>query len=228
MLIEEVILGVINEHGLNVLDSEKEFFTLIDDYSNNTLSDSVDFLNFKACYTNGLSAFAKNIYYEKNAEKLALLSQKAKSHLVNRKRLSETSVISGINIFLKAFGKKFQLPQTYLEKNVNWAIEDDVESPNDNKNKCEECLFIHNISVTAKKWFIERLHKALAGDVEAMVDVANCYKKGNIVQKNWRIAEKWYKDVIEDNKEKVSVNVVEKAKNELIELYNELDESYYR
>lgn len=228
MTIEEVILAVINEYGSDVLNSEKKFFSLIQDYNNNSFSNSEDFLDLKACYANGLWKFAKDIYYAKDAAKLEEIFLNVQRYLVVTKRLSETSVISGINILLKAFGKKYQLVQIRMGKNGSYVVKENVESLKDNENKCEECLFIHNISVTSKKWFLERLSRALAKDAEAMLDIADCYRKGNIVQKNWRLAEKWYKDVIEDNKEKNSAKVVEKAKEKLVELYNELDDCYYR
>ena len=229
MLTEEVLLAVRNEHGVNVLDSVKRLITLINDYSNNSLSDNVEFLDFKACYSNGLSAFAKDIYNESDIENLAVLSQKAKKHLVNNKRLSETSVISGINILLKALGKKYQLPQVPMENIKDCKRNtDDMDQLKCSVNRNEECLFNHDASVSTKKWFLTRLEAALSGNIEAMMDMADCYRKGNIVQKNWRLAVKWYEDIIKTDEDTTNKKLIEAAKEKLVEFYNELDDNYYR
>ncbi len=227
MTIEEVILALINEHGSDVLKSKNRFLTLFQDYSKNFFSHSGDFLDLKACYDNGLWKFAKDIYDEKDDEKLAVLSRNAQRDLVDIKRLSSTSVISGINILLGAFGKNFELLQVEKVNNEAFVTKEIAELQNENDAHREDCSFIDNAPASLKRWFFERLSKALAGDIEAMLDVADCYRKGNVVQKNWRMAVRWYKDVIKSSKEDGSVNV-EIAKEKLVELYNDIDENYYR
>lgn len=229
MLIENAIAEIIKEYGYEVLESEKRFCSFITDCMGNDIQDRNAFFDYEACCANGFLPYALELYMVSEREQLINITNKARRYLVDRKRLSEDCAISGINIFLKAFGKAYRIPR-YQKEMIKKSSNNGnaVRMRKDKESSKHEYLFDQETPVESKKKFIECFEKACTGDVIAMLTVADCYRKGNVVKKNWRLAITWYEKITQNSYADVDKNIIVEAKEKLVELYNELGDFSHR
>ncbi len=218
MHVDQAIKKTISEYGVDILSSPAKFQSLVRDFASNER----EILLFSFCCQRGILTFAQDVVALTDNAEIKTLTMRTKMKLQEEAFMSETNVVAAINMFLLGLDIDYVLvADTEMDNVHNIDFHSNaVIDESKKQSHCRRDSYFDKPTETDAKMFLKLVDSADNMDIEAMILVGDFYRKGNIVKKNWRMAECYYKMAAERG----SVD----AQRKYIELLNERGDNEYR
>ncbi len=199
--ISDAIGQIANERGTEILKTPKILMSIVMDYVQGYDKEK---RLLKIALQHNVFESAYEIHLQSDDAQKEILQKKMESHLINDSFLSEENARIVITTILAGIGEKILLPElqrTAIEStsDVQAATETEIQAaPIDGEAEklyqkgyaCEKGLGVNPNGSTAVNYYMEAAEK---GHPIAQYKIAQCYKLGDVLEKNNVKAASWYK-----------------------------------
>lgn len=218
MTVAKAISTIIEKCGEDILDSPEMVQAMVMDYAS---GHEREIQLFCLSCQKGILSFAHKMLLMKDETKIREVAMKAKAKLEYDAFMAEEHALYSVNMLLNGLGFSFEIISEYIgEKKMQEGrggsinLNQKREGCNGKENKT---LLLYDKKNEVDENLLQNLRKlASAGDVDAALSLGNSYYYGIGVEKDWIIAETYYRKVKDFGNEEEK----REAKRMLIEIFN--------